>query len=668
MPRAGWCRPEIYELFDDWRRTCLGGDGSLFSDDGSLVWTQENLVELQTTFAIELTGAGTFFEKLRRQLESHPPVIRQLGVEIAYVEYLGEGDTSAETKRTKLGALADLLPEGVAIPPGLIEILDGGIASYGPGKQKRDGYVRFLLKLARHAKTKVAKGGPAVLDGPWQFRDIVNEARTSTDRLQANAVLHACFPEEFDVMISNGHRKKLLRAFEAAPSVKAGEDEDRKLLAVRALLLEQMPIPIDTPYDDRIRPVWDAGPASEWNELTERAVKALNASGGEQPQDAPDVLPAVDADLVEALQRAIGPGLGATPDWEDLLVQASGRIVARGGQARSWSRVVSALSDAVSGLEASVQPRQEPREVQQVALRAASAELAAELLMPQSWLQGTLDLLAERRQLVFYGPPGTGKTFLARRLADHVCQEPADLRLIQFHPSYSYEDFVEGYRPRTRDGVLTYELVPGPLRELARQAQDQPGRPHVLLIDEINRGNMAKIFGELYFLLEYRDAPLRLQYSSHEDFRFPPNLFVMGTMNTADRSIALLDAALRRRFAFVELSPNATPVKGLLKRWLDRQGHDPESDVLLDTLNAMLIEADGDGDLAIGPSYFIGRNGDLPDLDRVWRHYLLPLLEERFHGSGRDVAADFGLERVQAEAARRADAGAEAPAPTISEA
>ena len=177
----------------------------------------------------------------------------------------------------------------------------------------------------------------------------------------------------------------------------------------------------------------------------------------------------------------------------------------------------------------------------------------------------------------------------------------------------------------------------------------------MLIIDEINRGNMPKIFGELYFLLEYRDEPMRLQYSSHEEFPLPPNLFVIGTMNTADRSIALVDAALRRRFAFVELSPNAEPVRGLLGKWLERHGLDPEPAALLETLNAMLLEADGDSDVAIGPSYFMNASGASPDLETVWEHDILPLLVERFHGTTRDVAAEFGLDAVQAEVARRAD-------------
>src|SRR5690348_5126706 len=101
MPRAWWCRPEIYDFFDEWRRTCLARDGALFSE--AVVWSDENLRALQTTLGAELLGSGTFFEKLRTQLESHTPVVRQLGIEIVYVEYLGERDTGAATKRTKLG-------------------------------------------------------------------------------------------------------------------------------------------------------------------------------------------------------------------------------------------------------------------------------------------------------------------------------------------------------------------------------------------------------------------------------------------------------------------------------------------------------------------------------------------------------------------------------------
>ncbi|SCZ16664.1 AAA domain (dynein-related subfamily) [Streptomyces sp. 136MFCol5.1] len=134
---------------------------------------------------------------------------------------------------------------------------------------------------------------------------------------------------------------------------------------------------------------------------------------------------------------------------------------------------------------------------------------------------------------------------------------------MQFHPSYSYEDFFEGFRPQedpeTRE--VAFRLTAGPLRELADLALREGNRhiPYFLITDEINRANLAKDFGELYFLLEYRNKSVRLIYSG-DDFALPPNLFVIGTMNTADRSIALVDAAMRRRFAFVELSPRTEPI------------------------------------------------------------------------------------------------------------
>lgn len=182
-----------------------------------------------------------------------------------------------------------------------------------------------------------------------------------------------------------------------------------------------------------------------------------------------------------------------------------------------------------------------------------------------AWLREVRDLLWDDRQLVLYGPPGTGKTYLALKLAEFLGGGPEQVKLVQFHPSYAYEDFFEGFRPQedpqTRE--VAFRLTAGPLRELADLASREGNRhiPHFLIIDEINRANLAKVFGELYFLLEYRNKSVRLTYSG-DDFALPPNLFVIGTMNTADRSIALVDAAMRRRFAFVELSPRTEPTRG----------------------------------------------------------------------------------------------------------
>ncbi|MFD4762747.1 AAA family ATPase [Streptomyces sp. NPDC058439] len=280
----------------------------------------------------------------------------------------------------------------------------------------------------------------------------------------------------------------------------------------------------------------------------------------------------------------------------------------------------------------------------ELSLPDVTEALAADLLVhDRAWLEEMRELLTDERQLVFYGPPGTGKTYLAMKLAEYFGGGPEQVKIVQFHPSYAYEDFFEGFRPvedaETRE--VAFRLTAGPLRELADLASREGNRhvPHFLIIDEINRANLAKVFGELYFLLEYRTRSVRLTYSG-DDFALPPNLFVIGTMNTADRSIALVDAAMRRRFAFVELSPRAEPTAGLLARWLRRESRDMEPAHLLHALNARIEEAD----FAIGPSYLmkpgVYRDGGL---ERTWRTKILPLLEEHHYGEGLDVAARYGL-------------------------
>lgn len=283
-------------------------------------------------------------------------------------------------------------------------------------------------------------------------------------------------------------------------------------------------------------------------------------------------------------------------------------------------------------------------------LPAATDQLAARVHIDREWLQELIDLLQERSQVVLYGPPGTGKTFLAQTLGRHLAQRDA-VRLVQFHPSYAYEDFFEGFRPveGADGGAVGFAKTPGPLREVAAEARANPEQPYMLIVDEINRANLAKVFGELYFLLEYRHDAIRLQYSPSEAFRLPPNVFFIGTMNTADRSIALVDAAIRRRFAFVELHPDEPPVRDVLRNWLaanDKAG-DKRAD-LLSALNESIGEEDHD--FKIGPSYLMKPHLEAPGgLERVWRHDLLPLLEDHYYGrlTRAQVRSRFGLDAIR---------------------
>jgi 5-methylcytosine-specific restriction protein B len=300
----------------------------------------------------------------------------------------------------------------------------------------------------------------------------------------------------------------------------------------------------------------------------------------------------------------------------------------------------------------------------QVVLPAATDELAKKLHVHRAWLQEVIDLLNDRPQVIFYGPPGTGKTYLAQEIAQHVAGDA--YRLVQFHPAYSYEDFFEGYRPVSKvDGSVGFELKGGPLRTLVDQAIENPTVPHVLIIDEINRGNLAKVFGELYFLLEYRDRSIDLLYASgsDKDFTLPKNVYLIGTMNTADRSIALVDAAMRRRFAFVSLHPSGEPIRSLLRSWLMATDRDLRVADLLDELNSRIE----DSDFKIGPSYFMRDAVFHPGgLERVWRTAILPLLEEHHYGDSIDVPRRYGLDAVGAavDARSRATAFIDQPAQT----
>ncbi len=298
----------------------------------------------------------------------------------------------------------------------------------------------------------------------------------------------------------------------------------------------------------------------------------------------------------------------------ELETDMSSNIIFRAPQSTSPFIVSDAEFDAILRKSGATQQKPSKESIEQLADR---------LLINVNWLETLSTELLNKRQIILQGPPGTGKTFLARELARQIADGWA---VVQFHPSYAYEDFVEGFRPVKHGDSFSYELKPGPLVAIANEAASQPSKTFVLIIDEINRGNLAKIFGELYFLLEYRDTEITMQYRTYgETFTLPPNLLFIGTMNTADRSIASLDMAIRRRFSFQELSMSREPISGLLRKWLEREGLDLRVADAMDYANSFIA----DERLKLGHSYFMRRTV-FEDLPKIWEFQILPQLREIF--------------------------------------
>jgi MoxR-like ATPase len=266
----------------------------------------------------------------------------------------------------------------------------------------------------------------------------------------------------------------------------------------------------------------------------------------------------------------------------------------------------------------------------------------AGLFLEESQFDDMLDALRENKNVVLQGAPGVGKTFVAKRLAYALMgvKDPQRVEMIQFHQSYSYEDFIEGFRP-TPQGH--FDLKFGLFYEFCRRAQrsELTHSPYVFIIDEINRGNLSKIFGELMMLIEpdkrgkEHAIPLAYSRDADEKFYIPENLYLIGTMNTADRSLAMVDYALRRRFRFITLRPEFASQR--FQQFLSKAGAEPDlvNKIVtrMEKLN-QVIAADvknlGPG-YQIGHSYFCPRNDIKPDIKwyrRIIGSEIVPLIRE----------------------------------------
>lgn len=645
---------QILNAASEWRQRCLVNGISLFSDKN--LWNSQYLAEIDSNVVnSQLEQEGNFMLRLKEQLASVSPEAKQLTAEMLWLLYLCASNISVKTKREQINTIWDLSGEPLDTHHAMLQsTVLAGVGSAGTAFNTfRAREFAYLANVLKALLALPSAGREAQLSHGFLFGEWLSVIPENASRQFRHMLMFLLFPDEFERVFSSSDRRTIIRAF------KPHQKEELSAIAMDRALLEIRHEQEEKQHTKQLD--FYVPPLSRiWQKTTHPAEKSAVI----EPTD--DVL--AQPKIVEPLNLILfgPPGTGKTYELNQLKAKYISEAQTLTHEQwlteqladKSWCDVIfMALTDL--GDHAKVPAIREHEFVRTKATALERTKNLHQTIWSTLQNHAAIDsntVKLERRTAPYLFDKNSDSTWFLLSEAREECSDLVSLvsslkkpsknnqtinryEFITFHQAYSYEDFVEGIRPELNEekGELSYSPQDGVFRRICQRAEADPEHRYAIFIDEINRGNVAKIFGELITLIETdkrtsgdKGMRITLPYS-REPFGVPKNLDIYGTMNTADRSIALLDTALRRRFRFKELMPDSSKIAGSdnAGNILDDDGNQINLRKLLDAMNhriRFLLSRE----LMLGHAYLCPVT-NLTQLKTVFLNQLIPLLQEYFY-------------------------------------